>query len=218
MKKKSKIHILSIVLCLPIIIILVACEGNSGNKEESKWEGTRWERLMEENIKLRIPSQFKRSSRYNLNEDIPALAADSASLIYFQDQLEALEFTDSEIDVFIDTTKVFRIVIICNTEKIDFTQEDIGVMRYQLNTQIDELANSKSVMEYGEVSASFSETNMHKLAQFNFKSKNTVDNSELYNSVYYLSGSSYSLVVYEYNSDEDMIQEYLWTTKLQDSE
>lgn len=218
MKKKSKIHILSIVLCLPIIIILVACEGNSGNKEESKWEGTRWERLMEENIKLRIPSQFKRSSRYNLNEDIPALAADSASLIYFQDQLEALEFTDSEIDVFIDTTKVFRIVIICNTEKIDFTQEDIGVMRYQLNTQIDELANSKSVMEYGEVSASFSETNMHKLALFNFKSKNTVDNSELYNSVYYLSGSSYSLVVYEYNSDEDMIQEYLWTTKLQDSE
>lgn len=218
MKKKSKIHILSIVLCLPIIIILVACEGNSGNKEESKWEGTRWERLMEENIKLRIPSQFKRSSRYNLNEDIPALAADSASLIYFQDQLEALEFTDSEIDVFIDTTKVFRIVIICNTEKIDFTQEDIGVMRYQLNAQIDELANSKSVMEYGEVSASFSETNMHKLALFNFKSKNTVDNSELYNSVYYLSGSSYSLVVYEYNSDEDMIQEYLWTTKLQDSE
>ena len=218
MKKKSKIHILSIVLCLPIIIILVACEGNSGNKEESKWEGTRWERLMEENIKLRIPSQFKRSSRYNLNEDIPALAADSASLIYFQDQLEALEFTDSEIDVFIDTTKVFRIVIICNTEKIDFTQEDIGVMRYQLNAQIDELANSRSVMEYGEVSASFSETNMHKLALFNFKSKNTVDNSELYNSVYYLSGSSYSLVVYEYNSDEDMIQEYLWTTKLQDSE
>ncbi len=196
-----------------ISLFLISCGNSSTNKQTNDWTGTKWEQLSQENIKLRIPNQLKRSSRYRIKEDLPKLAEDSIKLRIVQNSLKLLEFEDSEIDVFVDTTKTYRMLIICNTSKIDFSKTDVAILKKQLKLNNDQSQINEPSFQYGEISAKLKANQTHKLARYTTQIQNKIDNSKVYNSIYYLTGNSYTLVVYEFSEDEDSIEKYLWTTK-----
>ena len=194
-------------------LFLISCGNSSTNKVTNDWQGTRWVELNQEEIKLRIPNQFKRSSRYRIKEDLPKLAEDSVKLRLVQNSLKLLEFEDSEIDVFIDTTKTYRMLIICNTSKIDFSSTDIAFLKQQLKADNDQSQIKEPAFQYGEISATLKANQTHKLARFTTQIQNKIDKSKVYNSIYYLTGNSFTLIVYEFSKDDDFIEKYLWTSK-----
>lgn len=198
---------------LILLSFILAC-GNSKNEGQvNNWEGTRWEQLSEENIKLRLPTQFKKSSRYRLKEDVPYLANDKTKLRLVQNSLEQLEYEDAAVDVFVDTTKSYRLLIICNTQKINFSKRDVGILEKQLEAVNESNTNNYPLLNFGAISASLKRNQDHKLARFSNQVSHATDGSSVYNSIYYLTGGHYTLIAYEFCIDESSIEKYLWTTK-----
>lgn len=195
------------------MLFLISCGNSPTESSKNNWEGTRYEHLNQEKIQLRIPNQMKRSSRYRLEKDLPILAKDSTKLRTVQNSLKLLEFEDSEIDVFIDTTKSYRMLIICNISRIDFSKADVAMLKQQLKSNNEKSQINEPTFKYGELSATMKANQIHKLARYTTQITNIVDNSMVYNSIFYLTGSSYTLVVYEFSEDEESIEKYLWTTK-----
>ena len=194
-----------IAIQILISLFLISCGNSSTNKQTNAWQGTRWEQLDQEHISLRIPNQFKRSSLYRIKEDLPKLAEDSIKFKLLQNSLQLLEFEDSEIDVFVDTTKIYRMLIICNTPRIDFSKTDVVVTKKQLEFNNNQSQINDSTLQYGEVSATLKANSTHKLARYTTLIQNKIDHSKVYNSTYFLTGDSYTLVVYEFSQDEDSI-------------
>jgi len=64
-------------LLLALQMLFLSC-GNEGSKKSSNiMESSEWHYLENENIKLRLPLQFKRSSRFRIKEDMPTLLKDT---------------------------------------------------------------------------------------------------------------------------------------------
>ncbi len=196
-----------------ILLSLLGCDNSPNNNSPNNWAGSKWEQLEKENIQLRIPKQFKRSSRYRIKEDIKIISKDSTQLSIVQNSLKILEFEDAHIDVFVDTTKSYRMLIICNTSRIDFNKTDAAILKKQLEENNKTNALNNSNLHFGEITAKLKGNNNHKLARYTTQITNKIDNSKVNNSIYYLTGKSYTLVVYEFSEDEDSIEKYLWTTK-----
>lgn len=203
-----------IIAQILIISFLISCGNNSTNRQTDDWEATTWVQLHQENIKLRIPNQLKRSSRYRIKEDLPVLGKDSLKLRLFQNSLEQLEFEDAEIDVFVDTTKNYHMVIICNTSKIDFNKNDVAILKEQLKANNEHKQLDNPDLEFGEPSVKLKGNQNHKLASYTTQIRNKLDDTKVYNSIYYLTGNSYTLIVYEFSADNGSIEKYLWTTKI----
>ena len=81
----------------------------------------------------------------------------------------------------------------------------------ELNNQ-NNAANNPS-LEFGELTAAMKGNQNLKLVRYTTPITNTIDNSKVYNSIYYLTTNSYTLIVYEFSIDEELIEKYLWTTK-----
>jgi len=102
---------------------------------------------------------------------------------------------------------------ICNTAKIDFNKTDAAILKQQLKANNENTALNNPTLEYGEITVKLKGSKNHKLARYTTQIRNKLDNSTVYNSIYYLTGNSYTLVIYEFSEDEDSIEKYLWTTK-----
>jgi len=81
-----------------------------------------------------------------------------------------------------------------------------------------EIANNENEIlnpniEYGDLNAKMKMNSNLKLARYSTNITNKLTKNKVYNSIYYLTANSYSLVVYEFSEDESSIENYLWTTK-----
>lgn len=204
---------MKIFIVLIITLSIISCRNTPKQVLSDEWTNTTWINLKEENIKLRIPNQLKATSRYRIKRDFPELSKDSNKLILVQKSLELLEFEDSEIDVLVDTTKAYRMIVICNTQRIDFNKTDASILKKQLKLNNEKSKQEMPTLRFGDITAKMKSNSKHKLARYTTKIQNTLDNSEVFNSIYYLTGDSYSLVVYEFSEDEDSIEKFLWTAK-----
>ncbi|MFZ1790848.1 MAG: hypothetical protein WAT92_21165, partial [Saprospiraceae bacterium] len=206
-----KLGNLKIVIGVSMLFWLISCGNNQKEIQTNEWADTNWYNLDRENIKLRIPQNMKKTSRYRIKEDLPALANDTTQLALVQNSLEYLEFEDAEIDILIDTTKEFRMIIICNLARIDFNSKDVALLKQQLKVNNEEAAKSNPMLFYSEIKTEMKGNARHKLARYTTQIQNIMDNSKVFNSIYYLTGDSYTLVVYEFSEDEESIEKYLWT-------
>ena len=212
---KNRKNTLNIVVLLLFIIGLLACGGGKVNNKKTtdEWPDTKWYQLENENLKLRIPTQLKRSSRYRIHEDLKIIANDSTRLRLVQNSLESLEFKDAEIDVLIDTTKDYRIIIICNIGLIEFDKTDATVLKQRLKSKYENDALNNPDMEFSEITAQIKQNSNHKLLRYSIEIQNKFSYDKVYHSLYYLNGDSYTLVVYEYSEDEESFEKHLWTSK-----
>lgn len=197
-----------------LMIFAISCSNNEDSKQSDEWANSSWQFLEQENIKIRLPDYLKRSSRYFLSKDLPALAQDTSKLRLVQNSLEMLEFEDAEIDVFVDTTKTYRLIIICNTQKIDFNKNDAALLRKQLQIRNKKQSEFQPNLEFGDLDVKLKRNSKLLLARYTTPIKNKIDQTTVFNSIYYLSGNSYTLVVYEFSENKDYIEKYLWSTTI----
>ena len=210
MKKTISIKL---VICAFIAFTISSCSSDGKPESSDIWANTTWVTLEKEAIKFRKPNKLMRSSRYRIERDSPTIAKDKQMLRVLQNTLESLEFQDSEIDVFIDTTTYFHVLIICNVAPINFGARDVAIIKQQLTEQnrLAELTNPN--LNYEEVNAKLKRSSEITLAKFETKIVDPTLNSSIYNSIYYLTTKSYSLIVYEFSDYRKDIENYLWSVK-----
>lgn len=202
-----------------IFYILIAlflgnsCSNDSENQESDHWKNTTWHYLEGEPLKIRMPNQMKKSSRYRIEEDLPWLSNDPFRLLVLQSTLHQLEYQDAEVDVFIDTTTRYRVVIICNTQKVDFSAKDINRLKQQLQA---EFLNNKAInpdLAYEKIDAKMGKSPDLVLASLK-TSVAQVSTNERVNSVFYfLTGTAFTLAVFEITDTEETVEKYLWTAR-----
>lgn len=202
------------LVSLMFMCFCIACGQSNKNRSTTIWPNTVWFQLTQEMIKLRLPSSFKRSSRHRLEQDLPSIARDSIRLTMMQNALEMLEFEDAEIDLFVDTTKDNRLVIVSNFPKFNITTRNFASMKEEIvkRNENDRINNPEFL--YSDIGAQMKSNAQHTLARYTKKITNRLDLSDIYHSIYYLTGSSYSLMIYEFSEDDENIERCLWSTKV----
>lgn len=193
--------------------VFYSCGNKSSTREDGIWQNTSWQILEGENIQLRLPNELKRSSRFRIKEDLPALAGDTSMLRLIQNSLEVMEYEDAEIDVFVDTSQTFRLIIISNTEKIDFTGRDIAILKKSFELENIENQKLDSTLLFGEIEATMKANTKLTMARFTNEIREKLTNATMKNSIYYLTGPAYTLVVYEYADSSKLVEDYLWSLK-----
>lgn len=199
---------------LTFLVLVCSCANEQKSPTSNQWKNSSWIQLEKENISLRLPNQFKRSSRYRLEEDLSLQSSDSISLKLTQKWLRILEFEDSEIDVYVDTSATYRFVMICNLTRIAYTPTDIGVLKKSIENDNKRLAALNPDLHYGEVEANMSRAGEKLLSRITTEVTNTQNNAKVFKSIYFLTTDYYTLVVYEFSENADVIEKYLYTSKL----
>ena len=213
-EKEFSVKIYNPIIPLVLFLILVfSCKQNQRPNSENIWNNTTQTSLDGESINFKKPNQLKRSSRYRIKEDLLTLNKDTSKLTLLQNQLEFLEFEDAEIDVFVDTTTNFRLIIIYNTQRINFNKKDVAIIKKKLKeiNKNSELINPK--LSYGQVKATMNGNGKLLLAKYKYEIINSTDNSKTYSSLYFLTAKAYTLVVFEFSDKSKDIEKYLWSVK-----
>ncbi|HRD07692.1 MAG TPA: hypothetical protein PK037_09005, partial [Saprospiraceae bacterium] len=160
------------------------------------------------------PAEFKPSSRFRIKEDIPVAKKFSKQLPILQNYLEYLESFDSEIDLLVDTTKEYRMIIICNSPKTKIDVASANIIRQQIELSFGVKEKINPLLTYSKIKGKWKENTTHKLAEYSTEILDLSINSKLYNSIYLLSGPSFTLQIYEVSNDPETIEKYLWTSKV----
>lgn len=193
--------------------IFIGCSNNKHENETDEWAGTNWVQLRNENLLLRLPEEFKISSRFRIKEDLPIAQKFPNQLVIMQNYLEYLESLDSEIDVLIDTTKEYRMVIICNTKKMTIGKNGANLIRNQLETNLERNQKSNPLIKFSKMKGIWKENTTHQLAKYTTEITDVLESKTFYNSIYFLTGPSFTLNIYEISNEPDSIEKYLWTSK-----
>lgn len=203
-------------LCVTILILtlfLYSCQNKPASKAAEIWNNTVTTHLEEEPISLKLPNVFKRTSRYRIKEDLPILNTEPERLKMLQNHLERLELMDNVVDIFVDTTTNFRILIICDTERMDFTKGDVTFMKMELETENKRLQAANPNFQYGDMYAKMNTNGKLVLAKYQYVIRNLILDTRMFNSIYYLTADAFSLIVFEMSDKPEEIENYLWSVK-----
>lgn len=212
MRKLSTIYSLFLVV---VLFIVISCKESKSIKANAIWSNTTWRFLDDESIKIRLPNQLKKTSRFRIQEDLPALSKDSSKLLLLQNSLKELEFKDSDLDVYIDTTAQYRLIILCNTARIDFDKRDASIIKKQMEESNRKAEMQDSALRFGELDAKLSATSELKMTRYTTPVTNMLNGTLTYNTICYLSGDSFTLIIYEFSDTPPIIEDYLWSTKVE---
>ena len=194
------------------MISLLACEDSP--KSGAIFPTAKQHYLTNEQIRILLPKDFKRSSRFRLNQDMPILNQDSLRLRYIEDELSTLEFEDRDIDVFVDTTLDYRFIVIVNLEKISFNRSDIAILRSSLNKKNEETAYNNPSLSIGETKATINNNATLTIARLTTPVIHLFYNTQTYNTTYFVSSKSNTIAVYEFSESEKRVEKYLWACEM----
>jgi len=194
--------------------LFISCAGPQKTTADELWPDGSWVNLDNENIKFKKPHRLKKSSRYRLKEDMPIVSRDTAQLRSLQNTLAELEFEDAEIDVFVDTTTYFRVVIICNTERIEINEKATASLKNALEMKYQSMMHKNTTTEVGPTEASFSRANNLALAKFKTEIKYTDTGGRIFETNQLLTAPNFTLVVWEFSDYRADLSKYLWSVKI----
>lgn len=205
-------------LLILLSILLLGCESAEPRKKTTvnKIIDAKKVLLNEEIAQIQLPKSYIKSSRYTIGTDLKDMQEDTISLRMQERMLRAMEFEDSDIDVFVDTLSQFNRIIIVDIPLIELNPTIGG----QLNSVIKNSINNLCYESEGNLSAEKIESTMKQvhsdLQYFKFKYRILNHTTELgFDFTYYIFSSSLrTYLIYEYTITED-IERYL--RKLKDN-
>jgi len=202
--------------CISVIFLLLL-PGCSDKKKEGMTEVSAmngiYVYLAGDRTRVKLPEHYKRSSRYRLEEDLPALAADSLGLFVVQNNLEMMEFEDDEIDVFVDTLSKFNMLIIIDFDNIPLSKELGGLLSAQIKNRYEQLDFSIPEIAVQKITSNLKSGNNISRLKFKYKIEQELTGDHNYNTTYVLSTNKRSYIIFEISKTEADIEPYLWTIK-----
>ncbi len=191
---------------------LISCGNDGAQQVKNLWPDTQKVQLQDENVYLKIPKSLLRSSRYRLEQDLPTLKNDSLSLALFQNALAGMEFDDAAIDVFVDSTSNWMIII------MNFAYEPLsknlgamfnGVLKKKARAIEAQYPNLK----VNKIASRMKQNKQQKMMKFKNQYLDEKAQRQLFESIYFVSTKIQSYAIIEIAAGEKDIEKYLWSIK-----
>ncbi len=216
LRVRKDLKVRRLIYLLFPFILFTACQSDSGAKKNTEtgiWAETEKVYLDDERISIKLPASFKRSSRYRVEQDLPKSGLNKKRMELFQNALEAMEFSDGEIDFFVDTTTNFRVLSIFNTDRIDFNKKDGEILNALMSKSYSELLASTPGLKIDQLDSKMK--NNDKLTIMKFKHKFDMKNPKqtMFVSLYYVNTSVQTIILHELSDKEADVEDYLWSLK-----
>ncbi|MEL7117786.1 MAG: hypothetical protein AAFO07_00035 [Bacteroidota bacterium] len=191
--------------------VFSAC--SNSQPTEGQWAGTNEISLDGENIMFRFPSKFKRSSLYLLDSDIPSPTKNKTNLSLLRTFLAQTEHDDQYLDIFIDTTTQFRVLIVINAKLTDLDETQATYITQNLNVVHSRVERANSGLNIKRLESNLKENRNQKV--FKLKHEITMkSNPKLYKNLYYASTDLLTIQVLEFSDIDEDVEKYMWSLRI----
>lgn len=194
-------------------IALIAC-GGPKQEETVSWDNTTDHYLKGKTVSVKLPESFVESSRYRIQEDVPALKSNSTALEVVQKALEKYEQNDQSVDLFIDTTSQYHFVTILDTdEKISLDKSSAAKLGKVLMEDYKKMDLSKRGVEITRLESNIKKNTIQKLAKFKFEINDKRKRNKTYVTSFFITNSTRTLIWHEFSDSKDDLEYYTWSVK-----
>ncbi len=202
---------LSKLIAIFSLLILIGCDSKS-KQETVNWENAIEHYLRGKQVSIKLPESFKVSSRYRIKEDLPALNDNEARSIVVQKALEKFENSDSEIDLYIDTTSQYRFFVILDSdEKISIDKSAAAKLGRVLMEDYEKMNLSKRGIEVKKLVSTIKQNNIQKMAKFKFEVLNKRKKMKTYVTSFFITNSTRTLIIHEFSDSIEDMEYYTWS-------
>ena len=193
------------------VFMFSAC--SNSQPTEDQWSGTNEISLDGENIMFRFPTKFKRSSLYLLDSEIPNPTKNKTNLSLLKTFLAQTEHDDQYIDVFIDTTTQFRVLVVINAELLDLDETQATYITQNLNVVHNRVERANDGLKIKRLEANLKENRNQKV--YKLKHEITMkSNPKLYKNLYYASTDLLTIQVLEFSDIDEDVEKYMWSLRI----
>ena len=200
--------------CLLLVLLFPSCQSEHTDQSKNQlWTDTQEVQLIGESTKLKLPKKFLRSSKFRIAKDIPLLGQDSILRRYIETDLEALEFEDEQIDVFVDTTKAFRFIRLINLEKMEINKFLADILSTAIKKKYEQIENASFGIEVTKLVSEMKNNDKQQLLMFKYKIDSKTWDTALFETTYFVITKYRTVVVNEYSNLPLDIEHYLWSIK-----
>lgn len=203
----NKVLFLSLVIC-----IVCSCKNGQDNQQAVDWGDSKEHYLKGKGVTIKLPSGFVESSRYRIQEDVPALNNKSASVEVVQDALTEFERNDATIDVFVDTTSQYRFITILDVaEKIALDKSAAAKLGKRLMEDYEKMDLSKRGVSVDRIQSNIKKNNLQKLAKFKFEISERNKKSKTYVTSFFITNSTRTVIIHEFSDSKEDLEFYTWS-------
>jgi len=200
---KIYILLLSIILCL-------SC--SSAEKQNDPFGDAKSHKIGETTANIRLPKTFKRSSKYRMKEDIPALSYDSITYNSMIRILERNSFEKNTSDLFVDTSSILHFIHIVQIEHTPLNKTNAAMLKGMINTSYrtaEEMNANLSIVEEG---SNIQSNNNATLLRFKHHIKNwSVPDDGFYSNYFVYTTKSNTYIISEVREDNKDHSRFLWS-------
>ena len=163
---------------------------------------------------LKLPPSFFESSKYRLERDIREVLFDSTSIQVLDRFINWIEFDDSDINIFVDTTERMSLLILVDMERIPFDQASGNFAAAKLKQENEQIAALHPEINIEKTLSDFRSHEDLRMMRFvyHFNYPSSPENS-WYRSIYFLTNDSRSFVAHEFSLQQTDVSDYLWSLK-----
>ncbi|MFK8101253.1 MAG: hypothetical protein AB8G15_01965 [Saprospiraceae bacterium] len=191
---------------------MLSCGNDGVQQVKNLWPDTQKIQLQDENVYLQIPKQLTRSSRYRLQQDMPNLEKDSLSLVLFQDALAGMEFDDAEIDVFVDSTSNWMIIIM-NLPYVPLDKNIGAMFNGILKKKARAIEAKYPNLKVNKIASRMKQNKQQKMMKFKNQYLDEKAQRQFFESIYFISTKIQSYAIVEIAAGEKDIEKHLWSIK-----
>lgn len=198
-----------ILFIVSVLLLFYSCSKQNKPVESKKNVAGNYHYLQDKEQKIFLPIAFRESGRYRLKNDVPIFRNDTFMLSSLQRQLERMEFTDSEIDVFVDTSSNYHLLIIVDMARIPLDQTTGSLVAKNIKQQHDE----EEIATAGFIKFKTLETSYKRAVNgeyFKFKYEMTsILEDKIYDTRYVLTTDSQTFFLIEMSDSKPDLENYI---------
>ena len=190
---------------------IIAC---SGKKEQVSidWGNFNEHYLNGQQVSLKLPAEFKRSSKFRIASDLPKLQNSKYLGDVVSSAIEQFESTDSNIDVFVDSTSQYRFVTILDSaEKISIDKSSSAQLGKMLMEDYKKMKLSKKGLDVNKLESNIKKNNQQHMAKFKFEIVNKRNKAKTYATTFFITNSTRSLIIHEFSDQLEDLEFYTWS-------
>ena len=202
--------LIRIIGLLFAVVALSYCDSESSQQREVPWANGTMFRLEGSNDKLYLPTGFKASSRYRLQQDLSIFSPDSADLRQLQDFLEGLEFNAGQEHVFVDTL-TGGIFFMKEVARIPIHTNSALTLKLMVQQSLEKAVETGQLTNYEKIATKIQQNNHGGLISLRYALK-VADRAEPnYRSLYIFSNSAKTYQCIGSNATPLDVGPYLWS-------
>jgi len=198
-------------LCLIVSFSLAAC---GGKKERTAvdWGDVTEHYLNGQQVSIKLPSEFKESSRYRISSDVAALKKDKSLSNIVESALEQFEETDNNIDIFVDTSSQYHFVAILDSDElIPIDQTTAARLGKLLMEDYEKMDFSRKGLEVKRLESNIKKNTEQSLAKFKFEILNKRKKDKSYANTFFVTNSTRTLIIHEFSSGKEDLEFFTWS-------